>query len=117
MLQGMQEPLRILNSSKFYDIDKREIACRECLIRAQSDLALDPQNLVLQKLEREARQEFNKPWSLKIICFSNVLGAASSWIWCASGVAYGARTFVLTPGADGCAMHSRTAPEEEWCMR
>ncbi|KAK7259545.1 hypothetical protein RIF29_25154 [Crotalaria pallida] len=60
MLQGLQSPLRLLNSIKFKDIDKKESVCRANLLRAQAALADDPLNINLQKAEKAANQELGK---------------------------------------------------------
>ncbi|MDV3201136.1 MAG: hypothetical protein Q8877_02990, partial [Sweet potato little leaf phytoplasma] len=59
-LKNLQGPLRDLNSASFNDIDKKEVMFRDNLLRAQANLADDPLNIHLQKIEREANQEYLK---------------------------------------------------------
>ncbi|KAK7260446.1 hypothetical protein RIF29_26493 [Crotalaria pallida] len=51
-------PFRVLNKRKYSDIDKKEIVCRQAMEKAQNDLAEDPMNVHLQKIERDAMRDY-----------------------------------------------------------
>ncbi|KAK7274153.1 hypothetical protein RIF29_15230 [Crotalaria pallida] len=77
----LHNPLRELNIRKYSDIDKKEIVCRQAMERAQTNLADDPGNIHLQKIEKEAgafedrdHLFFLCPWSKEL------LGLIADWL-------------------------------------
>ncbi|KAK7281945.1 hypothetical protein RIF29_10347 [Crotalaria pallida] len=67
-LRSVQKPIKDLNAAKYHQIDRKEEVCREMLLNAQANLATDPLNIHLQKVEKEAYQNYLAV-SKAAICF------------------------------------------------